>query len=172
MAANDLSQTIKWFREYVTELTETWYEGDERQAFRHAAFQQIAPDPTLSDTQVIELTAIDKTGDMEIDGWFDDDTSEVFLLFQSVGGENRVDEASLAKFWESPQEILDPERVSKTPNQSIRELSVLLEEKLREDYSVRMVFAAKSGFVPAARQFAKSKAGVERPILLRAYPTT
>ncbi len=133
---------------------------------RHAAFQQTAPDPSLSDTQVIELTAIDKPGDLEIDGWFDDDTAEVFLLFQAVGGENRVDEASLTKFWESPQEVLNPERIAATHNQSVRELSKSLEARLKEEYDLRMVFAAKGGFTPSAKQFARSRARTERPISL------
>ena len=167
MATTEQSQIIKRFREYVTELTETWYEGDERQAFRHAAFQQTAPDQSLSDAQIIELTAIDKPGDLEVDGWFDDDTAEVFLLFQAVGGENRVDEASLTKFWESPQEVLNRERASATHNQSVRELSTLLEAKLKEEYQLRMVFAAKGGFTSGARQFARSRSRIERPLSLR-----
>ena len=166
MAATEQSQIIRRFRDYVSELSETWYEGDERQAFRHAAFQQTAPDPSLSDAQVIELTAIDKPGDLEIDGWFDDDTAEVFLLFQAVGGENRVDEASLTKFWESPQEVLNPERIAATHNQSVRELSKSLEAKLREEYDLRMVFAAKGGFTSGAKQFARSRSRIERPISL------
>ncbi|MBI2854959.1 MAG: AIPR family protein [Chloroflexi bacterium] len=166
MAIRDATQAINRFKEHVAELAETWYEGDSRKAFRHAAFQQTAPDPSIADPQVIELTAIDKTGDFEIDGWFVDDTSEVFLLFQAVGGENRVDEASLTKFWDAPQEILDPERLAKTRNQSVLEVSRTLTEKLKDDYSLRMVFAAKAGFVPAARDFAKSRQRVERTLKL------
>ena len=166
MASTEQTQVIRRFREYVSELSETWYEGDERQAFRHAAFQQAAPDPSLSDAQVIELTAIDRPGDLEIDGWFDDDTAEVFLLFQSVGGENRVDEASLTKFWEAPQEVLNPQRVAATPNQSVWELSKSLEARLKEEYDLRMVFAAKGGFTSGAKQFAQSRSRIERPIAL------
>ena len=162
MAPAEQAQIIRRFREHVDELTETWYEGDERQAFRHAAFQQTAPDLTLSDAQVIELTAIDGPGDLEIDGWFEDDTSQIFLLFQSVGGENRVDEASLTKFWESPEEVLNPERVSATHNQSVRELSKSLDTRLREDYELRMVYAAKGGFTSGARVFARSRSRTER----------
>ena len=78
-----MDQALAFFREHVAELADTLYEGDEREAFRHIAFQQTAPDRTLSDQQVIELTAIDQSGDLEIDGSFDDDTAEEFFLFQS-----------------------------------------------------------------------------------------
>jgi hypothetical protein len=166
MTSADSAQALKRFREHVDELSATWYEGDTRAAFRHAAFQQAVPDPNLSDTQVIELTAIDKSGDLEIDGWFDDDTSEVFFLFQAVGGGNRVVEASLTKFWVAPQEILDPVRISATRNQSVLELSKILDERLKQDYSLKMVFAAKGGFAPSARQFAQSKTHTERPLVL------
>ena len=67
MALQESTGALSSFRDYVSELADTWYEKDEAKAFRHAAFQQVTPDPLLSDTQVIELTAIDKSGDLEID---------------------------------------------------------------------------------------------------------
>ena len=84
MAARADRRALDEFNEHLSELSETWYEGDERQAFRHAAFQIIAPNPTLSDEQVIELTAIDHSGDLEVDGWFVDEQSETVFLFQSA----------------------------------------------------------------------------------------
>ena len=166
MVSSTTNEVVVRFSEHLNELAETLYEGVTEQAFRHVAFQQTAPDPALSDQQVIELTAIDKSGDLEIDGYFDDDTAEEFFLFQSAGGSARVDEAKLAKFWGAPQEILVPERIATTPNQSVRELSQVFEDKLREDYAVRMVFASRGGFSSAAEQFAKSKGRIERPIAL------
>ena len=61
---------LAYFDEYLKELAHTWYERDEAKAFRHAAFQILAPDPTLSCEQIIEMTAIDQSGDLEVDGWF------------------------------------------------------------------------------------------------------
>ena len=166
MADKRSTDALRRFREHVSELTETWYDGDSRKAFRHAAFQQIAPDPSLSDEQIIEMTAIDKSGDLEVDGWIVDDTSEQFVLFQAVGGDSKVDEASVGKFWLSAEAILDPTRVSETRNQSVREVSDDLTSKLKEDYSLTLVFAAKAGFEPAATRFAKSKGEVERNLKL------
>ncbi len=160
------NEVIERFREHIGELSETYYERAVEQAFRHVAFQQTAPDPALSDQQIIELTAIDQPGDLEIDGYFYDDTAEEFFLFQSMGGSSSVAEGKLAKFWEAPQEVLNPERVAKTPNESVRELAKVFEEKLREGYGVRMVFASKGGFAPSAKQFASSKAQVERALSL------
>ena len=164
MANRSGSEALRRFRDHVSELTETWYDGDTLGAFRHAAFQQIAPDPSLSDDQVLEMTAIDKSGDLEVDGWVVDETSEEFVLFQSVGGKTRVDEASVAKFWMSPEEVLNPDRVAGTRNQSVRELSDALSSMLKEDYSLTLVFAAKSGFESAAMKFAESKRGIERTL--------
>ena len=164
MANKSGSEALRRFRDHVSELTETWYDGDTLGAFRHAAFQQIAPDPSLSDEQVIEMTAIDKSGDLEVDGWVVDDTSEEFVLFQAVGGKTRVDEASVAKFWMSPEEVLNPDRVAGTRNQSVRELSDALTSMLKEDYSLTLVFAARSGFESAAIKFSESKRGTERTL--------
>jgi len=68
------SRVVSVVRDHVAELADTWYEGDETRAFRHAAFQRVAPDPLLTDPQIIELTAIDRSGDLEVDGWFVDET--------------------------------------------------------------------------------------------------
>ena len=156
------SDALRRFRDHVDELTETWYEGNTRGAFRHAAFQQIAPDPSLSDEQIIEMTAIDKSGDLEVDGWVVDDTSEKFVLFQAVGGDGKVDEASVMKFWQSAEEVLNPNRVAATKNESVREVSAELTAKLKDDYSLTLVFAARAGFEQAAIKFAKDKWNVER----------
>ncbi len=157
-------RALNEFSEHLSELSETWYDGDERQAFRHAAFQIIAPDPTLSDEQVIELTAIDHSGDLEVDGWFVDEQSETVFLFQSAGGETRATEDKVAKFWQAPEELLDAQRVSNSPNQSVKELSEQLDERLAEEFSISMVFASKGGFVPAAMNFANSRRSRERPL--------
>ena len=167
MADKATKIALTQFREHVRELSETWYEGDDGRAFRHAAFQMVAPDVTLSDEQVIEMTAIDKKDDLEVDGWFVDETSESILLFQSVGGENRVGEESLAKFWQSPEELLNAERVNENQNQSVGELSVQLNERLLEEYRITMVFVSKSGFAPAAVKFAQARRDGERPLQLR-----
>ena len=166
MANKPGSEALRRFRDHVSELTETWYDGDASGAFRHAAFQQIAPDPSLSDEQVVEMTAIDKSGDLEVDGWVVDDTSEEFVLFQAVGGDNKVNEASVAKFWLSPEEVLNPDRVAGTNNQSVRELSDELTSRLKEDYSLALAFAARSGFESAATKLAESKRGIERALRL------
>ena len=152
------------FDEHVTELAETWYDGDEASAFRHAAFQIIAPDATLSDDQVIQMTAIDHSGDLEIDGWFIDETAETVFLFQAFGGQTRVPESKVAKFWEAPAELLNQDRIDGTGNQSVKELSLELDSKLIDEYSISMVFASRSGFAPSARQFAASRKETERQL--------
>jgi len=166
MTGTDTARALKAFQDQVAELAETWYERDETKAFRHAAFQQIAPDPLLSDPQIIELTAIDKTGDLEVDGWFVDDTGESVLLFQSAGGEDKVAEGKVTKFWESPDQLLDPGRLAATRNESLRELSARLEERLREGYDIRLAFASRGGFARAAIEFAKTKIRADRPFAL------
>ena len=166
MAANSESHTPDDFTEHLNELSETWYEGDDRQAFRHAAFQIIAPDPALSDEQVIELTAIDHSGDLEIDGWFVDEQSETVFLFQSAGGRTKAAEDKVAKFWEAPEELLNSQRVRNSQNQSVRELSEQLNARLTDEYSISMVFASRSGFAPAARGFAESRKSRERTLTL------
>ena len=156
-----VSSVLTAFREHIAELAATWYDGDETKAFRHAAFHQVI-DPNMTDAQVIEATAIDKSGDLEIDGWFVDETSETVILFQSAGGQTKSPEAKLAKFWEAPTEVLDSERVKHSKNQSIKDLSKVFDDALRNNYSVRLVFASRSGFVPAADKFAAPKASIER----------
>ena len=159
------SVMLEDFRNHVLELTETWYEGDERKAFRHAAFQLLAPDPTLSDEQVIQMTAIDQSGDLEVDGWLVDDTSETVFLFQSAGGSTRVQEDKVTKFWAAPEALLDQQRVAQSANQSVKELSTELDAKLRDDYNITMVFAGKAGFSPSASAFANSRTEA-RPLTL------
>ncbi len=155
------NEALTAFREHVGELAATWYDGDETKAFRHAAFQQTI-DPNMADAQVIEQTAVDKSGDLEIDGWFVDDTSETVILFQSAGGEGKAAEAKLTKFWEAPIAVLDPERVKASRNESIRDVANDLEEAIGNNFSVRLVFASRGGFAPAARRFAGPKASAER----------
>lgn len=152
------------FQEHLTELAETWYDGDQRKAFRHAAFQIIVPDPTLSDEQVIELTAIDKSGDLEVDGYFVDDESETVFLFQATGGQSPTAEDKVAKFWQAPEELLNSRRIAESNNQSVRDLSNQLNEKLSEDFSISMVFAAKAGFARSAKSFAESRSRRERAL--------
>ena len=164
MVAKADKRALDEFNEHLSELSETWYDGDQRQAFRHAAFQIIAPDPTLSDEQVIELTAIDHSGDLEVDGWFVDEQSETVFLFQSAGGETRVTEDKVAKFWEATEELLNSQRVLSSVNQSVKELSEQLDSRLAEDFSISMVFASRGGFAPAARNFAASRRSRERAL--------
>ena len=164
MAARADRRALDEFNEHLSELSETWYEGDERQAFRHAAFQIIAPDPTLSDEQVIELTAIDHSGDLEVDGWFVDEQSETVFLFQSAGGEAKVAEDKVSKFWQAPEELLSGQRVTNSTNQSVRELSEHMDARIAEDFSISMVFASRGGFAPAARTFAESRRSRERSL--------
>ncbi len=155
------SHALTAFREHLEELAATWYDGDETKTFRHAAFQQTI-DPNMADAQVIEATAIDQSGDLEIDGWFVDDTSETIILYQSAGGEGKAPEAKVAKFWESPLEVLDPERVKGSTNESIKNVAQDLDHALKNSYSVRLIFASRGGFAPAANSFARSKASTER----------
>ena len=164
MTARTDQRALDEFGEHLNELSETWYEDDISKAFRHAAFQTIAPDPNLSDEQVIELTAIDQSGDLEIDGWFVDEQSETVFLFQSMGGETPVREDKVAKFWEAPEEVLNPRRVTASRNQLVGELSEELDARIGEEYSISMVFAARGGFAPAARRFADSRRSRERPL--------
>ena len=121
MPSKKISLASNYFDEHLKEIADTYYDGDEQKSFRHAAFQVLAPDPTLSDEQVIEMTAIDKSGDMEIDGWFVDEQAETVFLFQSVGGKSRVNEAKVTKFWEAPNELLSLERMAESNNQAARE---------------------------------------------------
>lgn len=160
------SLALDYFNGHLQEIAGTYYDGDERKAFRHAAFQVLAPDPTFSDEQVIQMTAIDKSGDMEIDGYYVDDESETVFLFQSAGGKTRVAEAKVAKFWEAPNELLNAERMAESKNQAARELSRELDAKLYEKYSITMVFAARGGLVPAARAFARSRSTTDRQVTL------
>lgn len=157
-------QALSYFDEHLQEIADTLYEGDERKAFRHAAFQILAPDVTLSDEQVIEMTAIDQSGDMEVDGWFVDEQSETVFLFQAMGGNSKAPESKVTKFWEAPNELLTRERVKNSTNQLVKDLSSELEARLAEDYSISMVFASKGGFSPSARSFASSKSFSERQL--------
>ena len=162
MARKQGKEALNYFHEHLQEIADTSYEGDERKAFRHAAFQILAPDQTLSDEQVIEMTAIDQSGDLEIDGWFVDDQSETVFLFQAAGGNSKVNEGKVTKFWEAPNELLNAQRIQSSQNQSVRELSNELDARLAEEYSISMVFAAKAGFVPSAHAFANSRRNSER----------
>ena len=157
-------RAINDFREHLTELAETWYDGDQHKAFRHAAFQIIAPDPTLSDEQVIELTAIDQSGDLEIDGWFVDEQTETVFLFQATGGRTRVREDKVTKFWNAPDELLNRERVAASNNQLVKELSKELDARLSEEFSISMVFASMAGFSPSAGRYADSRRRREREL--------
>ena len=156
------SRVVSVFRDHVAELADTWYEGDETRAFRHAAFQQVAPDPLLTDPQIIELTAIDRSGDLEVDGWFVDETGETVLLFQSVGGGGKVPESKVTKFWQAPEQILHAERGGISRNQSVRELAARIEERVGDGYSLRLIFASRAGFERAAHEFARTKARIDR----------
>ena len=148
---------ITEFRSELAELAANWYENDIPGAFRHLAFQTLAPDPTLSDEQVIQMTAIDQSGDLEIDGWLVDETSETVFLFQAYGGDSQAQEGKVTKFWESPHELLNPVRVDNSKNQSVKELSNVLNAKLRDDYSISLVFASKGGFTASAADFAETR---------------
>ncbi|MFN8616518.1 MAG: AIPR family protein [Dehalococcoidia bacterium] len=145
------------FDEYLQELAETWYDSDPTKSFRHAAFQQIVPDP-LADAQVIELTRIDRPGgDLEIDGWHSDEAGETILLFQSLGGEGKAPEGKVSKFWNSPDELLRPERVAALKNPALDELASEFLRHIEDGFNVRMVFASRAGYAPAAEAFADPK---------------
>ena len=53
MALRDDSHALDEFNEHLSELSETWYNSEQREAFRHAAFQVLAPKPSLS-TRVVK----------------------------------------------------------------------------------------------------------------------
>ena len=166
MATKAKEAWINEFRSQLAELAANWYENNVPGAFRHLAFQILAPDPTLSDEQVIQMTAIDGSGDLEVDGWLVDETSETVFLFQAFGGDTRVQEGKVTKFWESPHELLNHERVDESANQSVKELSNELNAKLKDDYSISLVFASKGGFTPSAVQFAEARRERELPLKL------
>lgn len=163
--AEQVDQTaIKSFREYVSELAATWYEGDETKAFRHLAFQMVA-DPTLADPQVIELTAIDQPGgDLEIDGTFIDPTDGTILVFQSAGGAGKANEAKVSKFWQTPQELLNPGRSLKDRKRALGEFADTFESELKNERAIRLVFASRGGFERAALDFHKGKEVSDRPL--------
>ncbi len=168
MTRKATAQATKYFEEHLEELNETLYEGDTAKAFRHAAFQILAPDPNFSDEQVIEMTAIDGPGDLEIDGWVYDETSDVFFIFQAAGGKTPVNEAKVAKFWNAPDEVLNLERVQQSSNQSVKELHQELSKRLQEEdeLTLHMTFASKAGFAKSAHSFAASRATSERTLRL------
>ena len=171
MASSDDRRILKDFRDHVSELAATYYEEDETKAFRHAAFQLTLPDPNVADAQIIELTAIDKSGDLEIDGYYVDDQDESILLFQSQGGNSRATEGKVSKFWMAPEELLNPSRVSASNNESVKELSLQLDRLLKEDYTLRLAFASKGGFDRASILFAQSRRLSERTLTLASGET-
>ena len=164
MARKQHKEALHYFDEHLREIADNLYEGDDLKAFRHTAFQILAPDRRLSDEAVIEWTAIDQSGDLEIDGWFPDEESGTLFLFQSVGGKNKVDMSKVTKFWEAPIELLNPQAVANSNNASVRELSGELDAKLAEEYNLSMIFVAKNGFVPSARIFADARREGERQL--------
>ncbi len=171
MASSEERRILESFRSHVSELAATYYEEDETQAFRHAALQLTLPDPNVADRRIIEITGIDKSGDLEIDGYFIDDQDENILLFQSQGGKSRATEGKVSKFWMAPEEVLNPSRVDASNNESVKELSLQLNERLNlvegDGYTLRLVFAARGGFEQAAVRFAQSRRQLERTLVLR-----
>ena len=166
MALSEERRILEDFRSHVSELAATYYEEDETKAFRHAAFQLTLPDPNVADAQIIELTAIDKSGDLEIDGYFVDDQDESVLLFQSQGGKSRATEGKASKFWMAPEELLNPSRVDASNNESVKELSLQLDSLLKEGYTLRLAFGSRGGFDQAAIRFAQSRRLSERTLNL------
>jgi AIPR protein len=90
----------------------------------------------------------------------------LFYCSSQRAAEARSTRRVLRRFWESPGEILNPERVRESPNQSVRELASILQDRLREGFSISQVFARRGGFEPAAANFARSKSSVERAFTL------
>ena len=89
------------------------------------------------------------------------------LLFQSEGGGTRSAEGKVTKFWMAPEELLQPTRVDASNNQSFLTLSRQLDDSLSKGYSLRMVFASRSGFEPAAARFGQSRQSSERLLTLK-----
>jgi hypothetical protein len=159
------AQSLVAFQQYLSEFARDWYAGDETRAFKHVAFKAVAPGPLPPDEQIREMTGISRPGEIEICGWSIDAINRTFMLFQATGWNTKVDDEKLALFWRFPEQALSP-AWREGPGHEAAEPARQLEQALREGDVIRMVFASRGGYTPAALDFARPLADVERELAL------
>ena len=116
----------------LTHFAETHYNGDQRKAFRHWTFKQIFVDGEFDDSAVMEKTRIDRTKDLEVDGWWSDEENRVIRLFQAKNEAGLLRVADLDKFLAAPDKLETPELVEHG-NEHVKALAYEYKQRREEE---------------------------------------
>jgi hypothetical protein len=153
---------------YIEQAARDYYNNNLEKGFLHWAFSEIFIQEDFSDDDVITHTAIDGPDDFGMDGYFIDHESKTINLFQAkhIGPGGRLDEASMADFWESPKRLIDPTRIVKCKNEETRKLSSEFIKYLPENYALHMVIATTGGLSPSSEDFVAYHRNIDETIIL------
>ena len=148
--------------DYVDQYARKYYSGAQEQGFRHWAFAELFLEHDLSDTDIVTYTAIDGSDDLEVDGYYVEDSEEdkVIHLFQSKHRTpgSSMGSKELAPFAEAPGKLLNKEMVATARNEETKALHDLLVDRLPQGYSLRLVWVTSGTLSQQARNYAQQKA--------------
>ena len=148
--------------DYIDQYARKYYSGEQDQGFRHWAFAELFLEHDLSDTDIIGYTAIDGPDDLEVDGYYVEDSEEdkVIHLFQSKHRTpgSSMGSKELAPFAESPGKLLNKEMVATARNEETKALHDILVDRLPQGYSIRLVWVTSGSLSQQGRNYAHQKA--------------
>lgn len=146
----------------VDQYARNHYGGAQEEGFRHWAFAELFLEHDVSDTDIVSLTAIDGTDDLEVDGYYVEDSEEdkVVHLFQSKHRTPGTSMGSkeLAPFAEAPGKLLNREMIAECRNEETKALHDILVDRLPQGYALRLLWATSGTLSQQARNYAQQKA--------------
>jgi hypothetical protein len=166
-SAKDMYERIS---DYVDLYSRKYYGGAQEQGFRHWAFAELFLEHDLSDTDIVTNTAIDGPDDLEVDGYYVEDSEEekTVHLFQSKHRTpgSTLGNKELAPFAEAPGKLLNQEMVAACRNEETKALHDILIDLLPKGYSLRLVWVTSGTLSPQARRYAQQKASETMSVVI------
>jgi hypothetical protein len=153
---------------YVDQYARELYGGAQDKGFRHWAFAEKFLEYDLSDTDVVDKTAIDGPDDFEVDGYHIADTEEerVIHLFQCKyrAPGTSMGSIELAGFLEAPDKLLNPEMVVSCRNEETKTLHDNLVRLIPQGYSLNFIWVTSGTISQQARRYAEQNASQTRTV--------
>jgi len=150
------SEQLRLIRPAINSLADDYYKGDSARAFLHWGIREMLFEDDLSDEVIAEKLIIDGPDDLGVDAFWVDDESKVVHLFQSkyLSAANTIlPRSDVDTFIAAPARLLDPDMVTKSKNEGVKELNEALVSALESEFTVNLIFLTTGDFAAKDRDY-------------------
>ena len=144
-------------RREIDRLNTALYSGQSRdRAFAHWALKCLLADLDPDDEDIRDRVAIGRSGDLGIDGYWDDDVNSRIILLQAK--DSPVSRGHVQEFRSSVEMLLDAQWVTQYGNAELRsEYATIQNCLLNDSYSIYAIVAAGGRIATAARGYSQGE---------------